>query len=961
MKEEKFEITFTKSAFSPEEQRANLQGRRRYTREVASAQRDVEALDSQDDFRKLLIDRSLYAKDESGFGIKYDKGLHAGGSVILSHQEKAAESFLRDLRGFGLLADVVGSGKTFEAGVILSELAVRGKVKSLMIVTPDQVFNSWVDVVENKFGLGKGVLYKVQKGEGERFPTLDEVLEEVGTKRESGFIRPAKPIIVDVDVFAQWRYTKNLLIDVIVVDEAHHLSEEEGKYTGAMKLLSEMMQTKKRAEATYCLLLSATPHSGNLENMFRLWYFVRCKGGNPSDFEEKDDKERSRRYLEEKKYYKEYICRGASNVMEFIRKVKYLEVKDRYPKEFAKFIAAKSNVSVADMTEYDLTTLADEFLRARGNEEKEDEVLAGVSRAYHNGVLRSIMIRQPNRHMRSGKFVRNYFFYPMHRAVKSVKITGLDERDIEVDFTRISEEGFPLVTTYDGERVPLDKYVADCRGRVPYNQAYAQLLNELIVRFKEHDGAYQEIFTKKNYEIYYADRLRAMPAEVGQGNAFIPVEYSADKLGYKYGYAKNILRKHAASRVLVFFDYGLPKGKSCTDEFVNALKADPEFSGRIIIGAESSDVKKIEREFNAKSNAILVACSEKFTEGANLQASNVIINYQVPPDPLAMDQRIGRIFRLGQTSDVTVYSLADMNELEGFALAYFSQIGLLSSNSGDATILAGSNSDKMVAVRCNACGRVKLMSQADYDDARRNKIKTQSLLTCTAEDRCRDTSIDGRGTVMSEITVYDFKCDSCGTVLTRSVSDGYLCISHVTSGEKGRMCNSGVRGDRAIYCRKICALSHCRLFETDPRLKGKCEAITRYRAKPNVSEAELLAICERCTNRACRPECKISGIGKEQIYACGDCSYAGCSPAPHVLDFDEKWEAYCPMPGCKNHRPRGKLRPIVARTFATFITESWNFAHDGGESFCLNLGKEAEKVSDIRRVLSCDGTEDENG
>ena len=120
-------------------------------------------------------------------------------------------------------------------------------------------------------------------------------------------MRPNRPIIVDVDIFSQWKYAEKFLADVIVVDEAHHLSEEAGKYAGAMRLLSEMMQTKKKAEATYCLLLTATPHSGNLENMFRLWYFVRCKGGNPSDFDEKDDKDRTRQYREEKNYYKEYI------------------------------------------------------------------------------------------------------------------------------------------------------------------------------------------------------------------------------------------------------------------------------------------------------------------------------------------------------------------------------------------------------------------------------------------------------------------------------------------------------------------------------------------------------------------------------------------------------------------------------------------------------------------------------
>ena len=125
---------------------------------------------------------------------------------------------------------------------------------------------------------------------------------------------------------------------------------------------------------------------------------------------------------------------------------------------------------------------------------------------------------------------------------------------------------------------------------------------------------------------------------------------------------------------------------------------------------------------------MLVVKDPSFTEGVNLQSGSVIINFQVTPDPLAMDQRIGRIFRLGQKNDVTIYSLADMNRLEGFALLYFSRIGLMSSNSGDATIIAGSNNDRMVAVRCDRCGQVKLYSQEDYEAHKKN-----GNLFCTAQ------------------------------------------------------------------------------------------------------------------------------------------------------------------------------------------------------------------------------------
>ena len=88
--------------------------------------------------------------------------------------------------------------------------------------------------------------------------------------------KPNSPIIVKTEDFVKWQphAIDNVLFDVVVVDEAHGLCEEEGENAQALKLLSIMMSTKKRAKKTYCVLLSATPHSGNLEQMFRLWYFI---------------------------------------------------------------------------------------------------------------------------------------------------------------------------------------------------------------------------------------------------------------------------------------------------------------------------------------------------------------------------------------------------------------------------------------------------------------------------------------------------------------------------------------------------------------------------------------------------------------------------------------------------------------------------------------------------------------
>ncbi|MEG1536595.1 MAG: hypothetical protein RR416_06480, partial [Clostridia bacterium] len=172
---------------------------------ILRASECAENLDRSDDFDFLKISLTAYNKeDNSNYGIEYNSQIHnVGGDVILPHQEKAAKDFLQHLRGFGLLADCVGSGKTFEAGIILSELACRGKIKSILFVVPSQTFASWKDVIENKFGLGVDKLRKAGDTVNS-FNCKPKETEKV-VCGEKKFVRPLVPIIVTTEDFAQWK------------------------------------------------------------------------------------------------------------------------------------------------------------------------------------------------------------------------------------------------------------------------------------------------------------------------------------------------------------------------------------------------------------------------------------------------------------------------------------------------------------------------------------------------------------------------------------------------------------------------------------------------------------------------------------------------------------------------------------------------------------------------------------
>ncbi len=57
-------------------------------------------------------------------------------------------------------------------------------------------------------------------------------------------------------------------------------------------------------------------------------------------------------------------------------------------------------------------------------------------------------------------------------------------------------------------------------------------------------------------------------------------------------------------------------------------------------------------------------CSESGGEGRNLQFANTLINYDLPWNPMKIEQRVGRIHRIGQTREVFIFNLCTAGSLE---------------------------------------------------------------------------------------------------------------------------------------------------------------------------------------------------------------------------------------------------------------------------------------------------------
>ncbi len=165
---------------------------------------------------------------------------------LLEHQIRTAKTVLRRFRGRALLCDEVGLGKTIEAGLVLSELHLRGLVRSVLVLVPPSLIEQWQGEMRRKFSLD--------------FVSHDDpAFRQRGTAAWSEFDR----VIVSMHTAKRESHRSAILArkwDLVIVDEAHHL---RNRNTQLWRFASELQKQ-------FILLLTATPVQNNLEELFNL-------------------------------------------------------------------------------------------------------------------------------------------------------------------------------------------------------------------------------------------------------------------------------------------------------------------------------------------------------------------------------------------------------------------------------------------------------------------------------------------------------------------------------------------------------------------------------------------------------------------------------------------------------------------------------------------------------------------
>ncbi|HEY7850138.1 MAG TPA: DEAD/DEAH box helicase, partial [Ktedonobacterales bacterium] len=155
------------------------------------------------------------------------------------YQLHVVEQVLREKAPAAILADEVGLGKTIEAGLIYKELALRGVVRSALVLAPKALLSQWQQELSEHFD--------------EDFTLTDE-------KRFRGFDREPRVICSLPQFVRSFDQIGARLWDMVIIDEAHLLANPQSK----RRICASQLRARWR------LLLTATPVANKLTDLYSL-------------------------------------------------------------------------------------------------------------------------------------------------------------------------------------------------------------------------------------------------------------------------------------------------------------------------------------------------------------------------------------------------------------------------------------------------------------------------------------------------------------------------------------------------------------------------------------------------------------------------------------------------------------------------------------------------------------------
>lgn len=532
--------------------------------------------------------------------------------VVLTHRIATASP-----RRF-LIADEVGLGKTIETALILRELASRGELTRALMVVPAGLVNNWHRELNEVFNLE----FEVFGSEG-----------DITDRKTNAFAKHDR-LIASIDTLKRPARIKRLLDaprwDLVVFDEAHHLTAYRtgGKVRKTENYkLAEALKDHSRD----LLLLSATPHQGN---HFQFWMLIQLL--NSTLFRSPEEMLENRHRLNTVMFRrtKADACQPDGSPL-FARRWVHTE---------SFLMSADERVFYERLREY----LEDGFNLARrqGNQ--------GRALGFLMAIFQKIAASSFAAVKRTLK--RRLLMLTLHEALLRDKDLDIEGRERLMDEARkLVHEEFSLPQDSLG-RSEADRILSDLKYRLVKKLDEDALEMASDPYASEYSAMHAEEAASSVVDLHLPEeRLR-----IGDLLKVFPQqrETKAQKLLDGLGH---LWRQNPSEKIVIFATY-LGTVDLIAREIENAY---PGQGVVVLRGGDHGAKVAAEKRFRQKDGPRVLVCTAAGREGINLQFARVLFNFDLPWNPMDIEQRIGRIHRYGQSHTAQVYNLVLSDTIEG--------------------------------------------------------------------------------------------------------------------------------------------------------------------------------------------------------------------------------------------------------------------------------------------------------
>ena len=516
-----------------------------------------------------------------------------------------------------LLADDPGSGKTIMAGLLIKELMVRGDVHRCLVVCPGNLVEQWQDELYHRFQL----------------PFEIATNDKLESARTGNWFMENHLVIARLDKLARDERVQALLTapecfwDLVVVDEAHKMSATffggEVKYTKRYKL-GQLLSGLTR----HLLLLTATPHNGREED-FQLFLALldtdRFEGRFRQGVHRVDVSDLMRRMVKEQlvkfdgaPLFPERIAYTVPYRLSDLEARLYKEVTDYVREEFNR-ADALGDEKRAGTVGFALTML--------------QRRLASSPEAIYQSLRRRR--ERLEKRLRELELLQRGAAVPMPASLSP----ALDPEALE-DLEEAPEEEREAVEEQVLDQATAARTIEELRAEIATLRRLEDLAQE--VRRRGDDRKWQEL-AGLLAEIF-REQPSAPSAASPDGELPRPVPSPRQKLVIFTEHRDTL--NYLAERIRTFL--GRP-GAVVT------------IHGHIT----REERRKAQEAFLHDPGVQVLVATDAAGEGINLQRAHLMVNYDLPWNPNRIEQRFGRIHRIGQTETCFLWNLVAIETREG--------------------------------------------------------------------------------------------------------------------------------------------------------------------------------------------------------------------------------------------------------------------------------------------------------